>query len=113
MFGDLTPVTPVRSSALEKSLIASEVACVLMRAVVTNTSAGTLYLHVFDARALPNAGAVPITPAIPVSAGTSNGDDWRPQGLRMLNGVVLALSSTLDTLTLVGSDVGRFFVEKV
>lgn len=113
MLGGLPPVTPVRSSELEKSLIASEVPCVVMRAVVTNTSGGTLYLHVFDRATVPDDDAVPTTPPIPVAAGTPNGDDWRPQGLRMLNGCTCVLSTTLDTLTRVGSDVGRFFVEKV
>lgn len=107
-----SPVTPVSSPALATHYVISDVTCVVMRAVVTNTSAGTLYLHVFDRATVPDDGAVPTTPPIPVAAGTPNGDDWRPQGLRMLNGCTCVLSTTLDTLTRVGSNVGRFFVEK-
>jgi len=113
MLGDLSPVFPVRSAALAASYVASEVPCVVRRATVTNTSGGTLYLHVFDAVALPGAGAVPLTSPITVAAGTNNGNDWRPEGVKFAVGCVLALSSTLDTLTIVGSSVGRFFVEKV
>lgn len=113
MLGDLSPCSPVRSTALGKSYVASSVPCVVRRATVTNTSGGTLYLHVFDATSLPADTAVPLTSPITVAAGTNNGNDWRPEGVRFTLGCVLALSSTLDTLTLVGSDVGRFFVEKV
>lgn len=113
MLGDLTPVFPVRSVALAASYVASAVPCVLRRATVTNTSGGTLYLHVFDATSLPSVGAVPLVSPVTVAAGTNNGNDWRPEGIAFALGCVLALSSTLDTLTIVGSDVGRFFVEKV
>lgn len=113
MLGDLNPCSPVRSAALAASYVASETACVVRRTTVTNTSGGTLYLHVFDAIALPADTAVPLTSPITVAAGTNNGNDWRPEGVKFTNGCVLALSSTLDTLTIVGSSVGRFFVEKV
>ena len=113
MLGDLSPVFPVRSAALAASYVASEVPCVVRRATVTNTSGGTLYLHVFDAAALPADTAVPIVSPVTVAAGTNNGNDWRPEGVAFAVGCVLALSSTLDTLTIVGSSVGRFFVEKV
>ena len=113
MLGDLNPCSPVRTAALGKSYVASEVPCVVRRATVTNTSGGTLYLHVFDAIALPDPGAVPLTSPTTVAAGTNNGNDWRPEGVKFTNGCVLALSSTLDTLTIVGSAAGRFFVEKV
>lgn len=107
------PVTPKRSDGLKASFVASAAPCILKRATVTNTSAGTLYLHIFDASSLPGVGAVPITTPVAVAAGSSNGDDWRPEGLRLEEGCVVALSSTLDTLTIVGSDVGRFFVEAI
>ena len=42
-----------------------------------------------------------------VAAGTSNGDEFR-SGLTMATGCVLALSSTVASLTLVGSNVGLF-----
>ena len=113
MLGDLSPCFPVRSTSLAASYVASDVACIVRRATVTNTSGGTLYLHVFDASSLPSVGAIPLTSPITVAAGTNNGNDWRPEGVRFSLGCVLALSSTLDTLTIVGSDVGRFFVEKV
>jgi hypothetical protein len=58
-------------------------------------------------------GAVPLVSPVTVAAGTNNGNDWRPEGVSFAIGCVLALSSTLDTLTVVGSDVGRFFVEKL
>ena len=106
-----SPVTPVSSPALATHYVISDVTCVVKRATVTNTSAGTLYLHLFDADDLPDPGTAPVVTPITVSAGTANGNDWRPEGVRFPHGCVAALSSTLDTLTIVGSAVGRFFAE--
>lgn len=112
MLSGSAPLSPVSSPALAASWVASAVPCVVHRATVTNTSGGTLYLHVFDAKELPGVGTAPTTTPVTVAAGTANGNDWRPNGLRFLEGCVVALSSTLDTLTIVGSAVGRFYVEK-
>lgn len=112
MLAGSAPLSPASSAALAASWVASAVPCVVHRATVTNTSGGTLYLHVFDAKTLPDDGTAPTTTPVTVSAGTANGNDWRPQGLRFLEGCVVALSSTLDTLTIAGSAVGRFYVEK-
>jgi len=113
MLSGSNPVDPVRSDTLGNHWTASEVPCVVSRATATNTSGGALYLHLFDAAALPDDGAVPLTSPITIAAGSNNGNDWRPNGIRCQVGCVLALSSTLDTLTLAGPGVGRFFVEKV
>jgi hypothetical protein len=102
--------THVGSSALEKRHIVSNAACTLRSAKAINSGMADLYLFVIDAAALPGDGATPSRIPIPVPAGSVNGDVWQG-GTALSNGCVLALSSTLATLTLVASDVGWFDAE--
>lgn len=101
--------TRVGSAALEASHIISASACTLRSAKAYNSSGGTLYLQVFNAASLPANGTAPARTPIPVLAGDVNGDAWEG-GTRLSTGCVLALSSTIATLTVAGA-VGWFDAE--
>ena len=103
------PHSGVSSSTAEKSHVILAAPGVLYRALATNTGVADAYLFILDATSLPADGALPAPGTVPilVSAGTSNGDEVR-SGLTMATGCVLALSSTVASLTLVGSNVGLF-----
>jgi len=103
------PHSGVSSSTAEKSHVILAAPGVLYRALATNTGASDAYLFVLDATSLPADGALPAPGTVPilVAAGTSNGDEFR-SGLTMATGCVLALSTTVASLTLVGSNVGLF-----
>ena len=105
----LTPATHVGSSVLEASHVISIAPKSLRSAKVLNTSASPLYLMVFDATSLPVNGTAPSRTPIPVEAGDVNGDDW-PGGTALATGCVVALSSTVATLTVAGA-VGWFDAE--
>ncbi len=75
-----------------------------------NNTATDLWLYVLDAAAVPIDGTVPSRIPIPVPAGSVNGDVW-PGGTTLTTGCVLALSSTLATLTLVSTANGWFDAE--
>ena len=106
---DTGPHTGVSSAVAEKSHVILAAPGVLYRALVTNTGGSDAYLFVLDATSLPANGALPAPGTVPilVSAGSSNGDEFAG-GLTMATGCVLALSSTVASLTLVGSNVGLF-----
>ena len=103
------PHTGVSSPSAEKSRVVMASTGTLYRALVTNTGGSDAYLFVLDATSLPANGALPAAGTVPilVAAGTSNGDEF-PGGLTMATGCVLALSSTVASLTLIGSNVGLF-----
>ena len=106
---DSGPHTGVSSAAAEKSKVVLAAPGTLYRALVTNTGVADAYLFVLDATSLPANGALPAAGTVPilVAAGTSNGDEF-PGGLTMATGCVLALSTTVASLTLIGSNVGLF-----
>ncbi len=106
----LSPGTHVGSSAREKSHIVSAAPCVLRSAKVGSNHTVDLWLMIFDAVSNPGNGTAPNRAAVLVEAGTSNGDKWEG-GTTLAVGCFVALSSTSDTLTLVGSDVGWFDAE--
>ncbi len=106
----LGPAAHVGSGALEKSHVASAVPCTLRSAKALNNSGSDLWLFVLDAAALPGDGATPSRIPIPVPSGQVNGDTWQG-GTALATGCVLALSSTLATLTLVATTDGWFDVE--
>ena len=110
--GASAPSTHVGSSALEKSHVISTAACRMRSVKAMNSGGADLWLHVFDAAALPSNGTAPDRTPIPVPAGDVNGDTWEG-GTALASGCVAALSSTLATLTLVGSNVGWFDAEIV
>ena len=102
--------TSVNSGALGKSHIFADAACRLRAVRATNAGVADAWLQVFDAVALPNAGTMPDRCPVLVPAGLSNGDEYT-DGTPLTNGCVVALSTTRDTLTLIGGDVARFFAE--
>lgn len=106
---DSGPHTGASSAALGKSLVVMSAPGTLYRALATNTGGSDAYLFVLDATSLPVDGALPAAGTAPilVPAGSVNGDEY-PSGLTMSVGCVLALSTTVASLTLVGSDVGLF-----
>lgn len=106
----LCPGTHVGSTPAERYRVLSVAPCTLRRVKVLNGTGGDLWLHLFDATALPVDGAVPDRVPIPVKAAEVGGDEWRigsPFGI----GCVAALSSTRDTLTLVSASQGWFDAE--
>lgn len=105
-----SPATFVGSSALEKSHVASATPCNLRSAKALNTSASTVYMMVFDSATLPANGTAPSRIPIPIASGDVNGDVWQG-GTIMSTGCVVALSSTLSTLTLVATSCGWFDCE--
>lgn len=102
--------TFVGSSALEKSHVASAVPCNLRSAKALNTSVSTVYLMIFDSATLPANGTAPSRIPIPIASGDVNGDVWQG-GTTLAAGCVVALSSTLSTLTLVATSCGWFDCE--
>lgn len=56
------------------------------------------YLHIFESANLPQDGAAPSLPPIPLSAGSFYILDCTP-GILMRGGVAVAISSVRDTLT--------------
>jgi hypothetical protein len=105
-----SPGTRVGSSALEQSHVVSGSACTLRSAKALNNTASDLWLYILDAATLPSNGAAPSRTPIPVPAGSVNGDTWAG-GTSLATGCVLALSSTLATLTLVSTANGWFDAE--
>lgn len=101
------------SAAAEASAIASAVACRVDEIVATNTSAGTLFLHIFDSATLPADTTAPdICIAVTASATIS----WDPErggaadrGVSFDSGCVVCFSSTAATKTIAGA-VGVFTV---
>ncbi len=111
---DVTPATTthVGSVAPEKSFVVSAVPCTLVQATVINNSGVDVWLHIFDLAALPIDGTAPDRTPIPVGAADVNGIEWT-RGTVMAVGCVVALSSTLATLTLIAGDDGWFDAEVV
>lgn len=101
--------THVGSSALEASHVVATAARSLYRAACLNSSGVDLWLFVLDATILPADGAVPSRTPIPCPAGSIGIDEWQG-GTALTTGCVLALSSTLATLTIAGA-VGWFDAE--
>lgn len=107
----LGPGTNAHSSAYEKSKVVSAVACTLRSAKAINKSGSDAWLMIFDAAALPANGTLPSRTPVLVPAGSTNGDVWQG-GTSLATGCVLALSSTVDDLTLIAGDDGFFDAEK-
>lgn len=96
------------SAALEASQIVSTTSTRINEVIATNTSAGVLYLHIFDSATLPADTAAPeVSIAIPATSTVS----WDPEGEKVLfnAGFTVCLSSTAATKTIAGA-VGVFTV---
>lgn len=103
-----TRLTCVRysSPSLESSKVVTDQRADLYTiAVFNNHTSSTLYVHVFDASAVPSAGAVPILAPIAVGPGQSGSIDFS-HGLNCNNGIAVALSTTAVTYTAVAGNHG-------
>ena len=103
--------TTARSSGFAASFVASNTACHPSRARVHSKNAGTLYVHWFNASALPANGATPDeivvisannAAALPLSPCPTNG--WS-------SGMVGGLSTTQATLTVLATSDGLWAVD--
>jgi hypothetical protein len=94
------------SEANGKFLIVSKGPCHLVQFHVCNFSAGNVFLQLFDTHTLPSNGARPKRSWL---MNTQTTYEWdAPHGRYCGNGCILAMSSTIDTLTLVTVESGIF-----
>jgi len=101
------------SSAAEASAVASASRCRVDEIIATNSSAGVLYLHIFDSATVP---ADTTAPDICISVAATSTVSWDPEALSQSdvgvvfdNGCAVCLSSTAATKTVAGA-VGVFTV---
>lgn len=105
-------VSRANSSALESSRVVKASSGTLFTITSYNTSAGSRWLQFFDAAALPANGAVPLM-TVEVPAGTTGSFDFGSKGLPFTSGLVAALSSTDDALTVAVAADGLFLATYV
>lgn len=75
------------------------------RAILDSAVAVDRYVMLFDANTLPVANGTAPFWRILVPAGSEASETWNPSGLNFpTNGIVAAVSSTIDTLTLTGAE---------
>ena len=97
-----TPSNSVTAAAAASSVV-SAAAAVLFSVTVTNPTENELYLHLFDAAALPANGEVPVDFAV-LPANFIGGIDYGSLGRDFATGIVVAVSSTMNSLTVGGDD---------
>ena len=101
------------SAALEASAVASAVPSRIDEIICTNTSAGVLYLHIFDSATLPADTTAPdLCIAVPATSTVSwdpERGDSRDRGIPFDAGCAVCLSTTAATKT-VATAVGVFSV---
>jgi len=86
-----------------KSLVIKNAQGVLMSVTATNTTAADLYLLLFDAAAVPPDTTVPVDWAV-IPAKFAGGLDYGSLGRAFTNGIVAAMSTTMETLTMTGAN---------
>lgn len=95
----------VASTAAEASKVVKASAGRLYSVSVSNANAATRYLMVFNATSLPGNGTVPVFTPIKVSTGDQGQAAFFDiNGKYFSTGIVVAMSSTQNTLTIAGSD---------
>lgn len=88
-------------------LSASPSTLVELRVILDPTATTDRYVMLFDATSLPSNGTVPIWRGF-LPGGVELSESWTETGLDFpTNGIVVAISSTIDTLTVTG--VEAFF----
>lgn len=104
LLGELAELGPSNysSKALEASAVVKTGDGILYGFTVTNTNAADQYVLMFDARAVPSSGAVPIF-GQKVSGGDAVSGLWWP-GRTFFAGIVLCNSSTQGSLTIGAAD---------
>jgi hypothetical protein len=96
----------VTSDAAVASAVISGVPATLVefRVILDSAVAQDRYIMFFDAVALPGAGTDPFWRLL-VPAGSEASETWNPTGLNFPNlGIVVAVSSTIDDLTVTGAE---------
>lgn len=98
------------SAALEASAVACATQCWIDEVVCTNSTAGVLYLHIFDSATVPADTTAPdICIAVPATSTVSWDENKEGRGAKFLNGCSVCLSSTAVPKTVAGA-VGGFTV---
>jgi hypothetical protein len=88
-----------RTTAPTNSWVAVSRSTTLFTVTAYNSSATDLYLHVFDATAVPANGSIPTMPPVLIPAGKTGGWDYSIGGCKFANGVAVATSTTDRTTT--------------
>ncbi len=91
------------------SAVVKTTGAVVYRVLGYNANASTRYLQVFDANALPANGATPLA-VLPLTTKTNGTIDFGQIGLVTKTGLVVALSTTDQSLTVTGTADGLFNV---
>ena len=102
MLGTGTLVTWDGQGKVDAAVVRTQ-PCRVVRMFGTNTSGSARYIQIHDATSAPANTAVPALPAVAVAAGASFNLDLGFDGVQLANGVVVASSTTSDTLTLTGA----------
>lgn len=92
----------IHSNVLSKSLVVKSGQAILYGFTALNTNAAQQFILVFDAQALPANGIVPAV-AFTIAGAANLGVNWIP-GRTFRSGIVIANSSTADTLTIGAAD---------
>lgn len=96
-------ITTVQSGALEASHVIKTSAGTLMQVAIYNDKASTQYYLLVVGTSLPANGARPVYVPIPVATKSAVVVDI-PNGMPFVTGLVIANSSTPDTLTVGSAD---------
>ena len=88
-----------RSVTITNAFVASTRSSTLYTVTAYNASASDLYLHIFDATSLPADNTVPTLPPLKIPTDTTGYYDFNVAGARFANGIVVATSTTPNTLT--------------
>ena len=91
------------SPKLANSIIAHSGVCRLFGFTATSTNVAAQFILLFDANAVPSAGAVPLA-TFNVALAASVGGYWGSMGRWFDRGIVLCNSTTQGTLTIGAAD---------
>lgn len=112
MIGDRDPGTPILSPGFQKSRVVATTNTIVRYAKALNNSGSDAYLMLFDSTAdiATLEGTAPSRIPIPIGAWDVNGDEWPSPGTKFSSGCVVALSSTINVLTLIPGATAWFDV---
>ncbi len=103
---------PYKSTAWEAGAVAKDSAARYLGAIVSNKNASKLYFMVFDSATAVSNSTVPDSAPIPIEPSSTIAVDLKQTPEFFENGIYVALSTTIDSLTLVGSSDGFFCIYK-
>lgn len=102
--GDPFPEQAVYTDSGATSLVVGAGATVMVQLLATNLTSTAGYVQIFDASELPSNGAAPLV-SVPIPGSGAVGLDTPIGGL---NGIVVAISTTAETLT-ISTDNAKFY----